>query len=1555
MWLLGAACVFALVVSAPAPADITQASVEIPTQSATTELGGYVWVITNQPSGEGVRRPKVTIHASTSITGIEVDEKINSYAYYHWGQGRMGAISNFGSTSNFTRTEVPYDGLTDVYTPPGFDDGEWPPFFVSGDHYITKVYFTSIWLLGWLDGDDADAQTEWKRDVTKPTGSVSIDEGDSTTHTDVALTLSATDPTGGDPSASGVSEVGISNTDDSFQWFGWTGTGGVMAKTWYLETGGSGDRTVYVQYKDRVGHISNTYSDTIYFNRPPNGFQLYNALRQPVVSLTVDDDCEQDEVIGSIEVLDPDKVYLNGDSFTWSSVNVPAFGTRFDLGNTISTTPDGTSEIEIIVNNPVMIDYHQAQPYGGSFGLNVTATDSGGQSITTPTPVQIWVHDKTPPVCIRNRPSTYGPTNASSVAFDVRFDEDIQGLEDGNDAVVQLTGNVSYTGLVIQTITAQRYTVTVQGLHGTGGDNLGTLKLKIRWSFPSSITDVSGNRMEDDLDSDVVQLDYTQHLVSVNPPSPSFTRNGPIDFLVQYQGAYVNPPTYKIDLTVADVILHTTGSVVVNQIQLPDASPTNITPTVRLVGITGDGSVGISIAAGTSVDLSNNPDAGAAESAHCFVDNTAPTIGINPDPENPSPSLADTNAGPVTYTILYSGADMVTLSPDDVNLIATGTATGTVTVDILSTEDAIVTISNIAGNGTLAISIDAGTAADNFGNTAPAMPETAAFNVDNSLPTVTLSAPVYVEPFATYGKVNQTTTATFNVTYSGADSWVDLRKEDVQLSLAGTINDAALDVAVTDGTTSTPQVVLSNMQGDGTITVTLAPGRSQDIAGNNDTGPGLSYDVTVDNTPPSLAIGAPSALRANVNSVISFPVVYAHTPSPTVELVPPAVIIDTTGTVDQSEIYVNVVNGSSLTPTIELGVNTPTLQAGLIGDGQLRISVAPATSHDEINNMALGTDPSVWVTIDNTGPGISLATPYPHGQPGEPAVTTRDYGPVIDVPVFYSADAAGMVNLNTPNIHVEKHAGIGNLGSAWWQVVDGTSLAPLVQLSQCDGDGTIFIWVEPGTSTDDLGNLDLGSTASELITVINTAPSVSIRLPQGTPTNQYGTVTYQLDYRNATHVELTTDYIQLYRLSGDLDMGAIDVQITSGANPLTTQFVNLTNFVGDGTFRLSVDAFSSWNDGGFYDSGAESYFPVTVDNTPPTMTIAAPSTPTTINGPVSFDVTFFGASFVTVTPSDVLVLDSEDNPLNETQYTLEVLGTGLYARTIVISNINGEGIGSVRPRILAGVALDAVGNASIETTAGQPCLIDNDGPIVQSITPATLGPTGDNTVEFTVVFNENVLNFSRHHVVVNYSGTASDGAFVSQVVSASTYVVAVAGVTGDGTLSISVITAAAGPGSLYITDFAGNNITAGLTSPNVQIDNTPPSIALVDPEENETVEGPLVYTVNYTDVAEVLLDASFVDVQTSGSVAYQLQISGEKDNLARTVTVEEITGTGTLRLQILSGSAKDGAGNPTPASGYGKVIDIVLPTPISWWPLAAVLAIAAFVALRSVRRAAGDR
>jgi len=215
--------------------------------------------------------------------------------------------------------------------------------------------------------------------------------------------------------------------------------------------------------------------------------------------------------------------------------------------------------------------------------------------------------------------------------------------------------------------------------------------------------------------------------VSIGSPSATLTNVGPVTYTVTYTGANA------VTLANANVTLNKTGSA--NGSVIVSGSGTS-TRTVTISGITGNGTLGISVAANTATDLAGNNAPAAGPSATFTIDNTPPTLSIG------SPSAALTNDGPVTYTVTYTGANAVTLANGNVTLNKTGSANGTIIVSGSGTSTRTVTISNITGDGTLGISVAASTATDLAGNTAQSAGPSVTFTVDNTPPALAQIAAV---------------------------------------------------------------------------------------------------------------------------------------------------------------------------------------------------------------------------------------------------------------------------------------------------------------------------------------------------------------------------------------------------------------------------------------------------------------------------------------------------------------------------------------------------------------------------------------------------------------------------------------------------------------------------------------------------------------------------------------------------------------------------------------------------------------------------------------------
>ena len=346
------------------------------------------------------------------------------------------------------------------------------------------------------------------------------------------------------------------------------------------------------------------------------------------------------------------------------------------------------------------------------------------------------------------------------------------------------TGSVEVTGTGTDT-----RIVTLSDLTGDG-----TLGISI-----AAQTASNGNQNAKASDpSETFNVDNTPPALTIGSPSLSETNAGPVTFDVSYTEAA------SVTLATVDVSLdspETAAGIVAVSGTGTDSR------TVTLSDVSGDGPLGISLANDTATDAVGNQALATGSSDTLTVDNTPPGISIGP------PSLTDTDFVPVTYDVIYTEAESITLASSDVTTIPTGDASGTVSVASgKDTETCSVTVSDIIGNGTLAISIGAETAVDSVGNAALETEPSTAFNVSNIGPTLTISSPSVSDTF--------TGPVTFEVTYNFADN-ITLAPGDVLFEGTG---DVAGTVSVSGSGTETRIVTVSNITGDGRLGISIAPG-----------------------------------------------------------------------------------------------------------------------------------------------------------------------------------------------------------------------------------------------------------------------------------------------------------------------------------------------------------------------------------------------------------------------------------------------------------------------------------------------------------------------------------------------------------------------------------------------------------------------------------------------------------------------------------------------------------------------------------------------------------
>ncbi len=137
------------------------------------------------------------------------------------------------------------------------------------------LYFRSIDQNGISIPESLFASDSFVLDTVAPTGSLIINNGDlETSSRNLVLSI-----TGDDGIGSGVSEMMISE-DPSFLNSDWIP---FATPSNFTLSSNQAVKTVYIQFKDFAGNLSNTYSDEIILNLPNNGGSSNNNIQSEIV------------------------------------------------------------------------------------------------------------------------------------------------------------------------------------------------------------------------------------------------------------------------------------------------------------------------------------------------------------------------------------------------------------------------------------------------------------------------------------------------------------------------------------------------------------------------------------------------------------------------------------------------------------------------------------------------------------------------------------------------------------------------------------------------------------------------------------------------------------------------------------------------------------------------------------------------------------------------------------------------------------------------------------------------------------------------------------------------------------------------------------------------------------------------------------------------------------------------------------------------------------------------------------------------------------------------
>ena len=842
-----------------------------------------------------------------------------------------------------------------------------------------------------------------------------------------------------------------------------------------------------------------------------------------------------------------------------------------------------------------------------------------------------------------------------------------------------------------------------------------------------------------------------------------------------------------------------------------------------------------------------------------------PSVTINQAVSQTDP----TNMSPILYSVVFS--KIVThFTTGDVTITGTapGIKTGVVTG---SGRYYTVAVSGMTGNGTVIADIAAGCANDAVGNL-----NTASTSTDNTVtydiipPSVTINRSV--------SQSDPTNRSPINFTVVFSEAVTNFTTGDVTLSSTA----PGLLMATVTGSGTTYNVSVSGMLGSGTVIARIGSGRANDAAGNrNLASTSTDNSVVYDVTHPAVTINQASRQADPTNrSPINFSVVFSEN---VVNFTDSDIALSGTA----PGVKLATVTGSGRTYNVAV--------TGMTGNGTVSARILAGGVTDAAGNTNVAsTSTDNQVMYDITAPSVTINQAAGQADP-------TNLSPINFTVIF----SENVTNFRTGDVTISSTA-----PGVMLATVTGSGRIYNVAVTGMTGNGTVIARVFAGRATDAAGNANTASTSTDNTVVYDvTHPAVTINQAVG-----------QVDPTNLKPINFTvvfSENVANFR-TGDVTISstAPGVMLATVTGSGRIYNVAVTGMTGSGTLIARVFAGRATDAAGNANTASTSTDnQVIYDITAPTVTInqAVGQADPTNHSPINFTVVF-SENVANFSTGDVVISGTTPGVKLAT-----VTGSGrIY--NVAVTGMTGNG--TVIARVFAGRATDAAGNANTASTS-------TDNTVIYDITAPTVtinqavgqaDPTNLSPINFTVVFSENVANFTTGDVAI--SGTAPGVILATVTGSGSTYNVAVSGMTGNGTVTAQILAGRA-------TDVAGNANTASTSTDNTVIyDITAPSVTINQAigQADPTNLSPINFTVVFSEnVANFNTGDVTISNTATGVILATVTGSGSTYNVA----VSGMTGDGTVTAQVLAGRATDAAGNANTAStslDNEVTFDFVAPT-----------------------------
>ncbi|HOZ45999.1 MAG TPA: right-handed parallel beta-helix repeat-containing protein [Candidatus Hydrogenedentes bacterium] len=1107
---------------------------------------------------------------------------------------------------------------------------------------------------------------------------------------------------------------------------------------------------------------------------------------------------------------------------------------------------------------------------------------------------------------------TPNPTNVTEVVFRVTFSEDVHYFDDASDLNITVFQNPSLTYSSVEVTPESGRDVYLVTFYGVSGDG----QLFFSVVVGPGVQDFAGNALAGSPASTIVTIDQTAPTVNApalqgSPETKALSVTYHVSFCEPVQ--YVDASDFQVTTGPGATIVTSpfvasavsSSGMTLDSLWIVTVNTGEMEGTIRL-DVLDDGSI-TDAATNGLVAGSTSGDVHAVDTIHPTV--ISILIDGAPAALDTSVDFVVTFREPVQYVDETDFEPVWTASPP---------ATLDPSVTAVSGADAVWTVTVDTGimEGTLGLAVSAGNNIEDLvGN---GLDDLASSGEVHTVDTV---VPVCLSITHEYGSdpVN-VDTLEFKALFS--EDVPNLTADDLDFGAAdpGVIHPNDPTIAPS-GQPHEYLVTFTNVSGDGAFSFTiLTDSDITDLVGNPlDAGSIPAGQVlVVDNTPPVLTFGTPTGEnpghetvteKVNIHGTATIPFAYSGEDAILLSLA--NIHVQADGTVYGWDLPVLNVTGDH---TREI------VLTNLHGSGHVWITIDAGTSSDVAGNLDLGPEaPCVHFEVDNTGPVVSIAAPDPPRTAEGPVVYNITFIDGATYDLEYQ-DISGNLILNK-----------GPFAEATVLVDFGTTATPRVTLHGCEGNTWLSVTVKANAAWDELGNTNL-QTTSEQVILDNVGPQCTSVTHTYVGPTAASSIEFSATFTEAVYnFNNSGDILVIHETPPGSTYSSGVVVVDSGDHihyTITVTGVGAMAPQYGGRFRITVRDDSDIRDisgNALAYSGLETSDWVYID----TQTASVDSiTPETV-GPTNQD----SIIFVVVFNTDVENFDRTDLTVPRTgSVTCDQVGIAVVPSsgpedvyTVTVPDIAGDGTLRLGISGSSDIIRHDTGVGLGGTMTSQAVRIDNTGPSATAITPETVPvPTNQDTLAFTVVFNEKALLFddASDLAIAETDTVTHTGVTVVDKGAGTEYTVTVTGIDGDGTMQLAVSTASG------ITDTLGNPIVGSVTSAAVQFqqDLDGPNAVSIVPTTPALIRGGTVVFAVAFDEPVFGFDTSSDLIVTATGVTFdttQVLVADTGDHVHYTATFSLVAGTGTLGIRVRAGTGiVDAFGNPFEASMVGTPVEV---------------------------------